>query len=92
MESMALHELGHLLGLTHSSAEDDPLSIMNPALLIGEGLANRTMSESDVKRIQQVYGCAGGACNIPATLAEIDKQMSAASAASLSDGAAPEAQ
>jgi len=64
MESLALHELGHLLGLGHIPAAVDPYSIMNPSLLIGEGLANRRVSRGDIERIQKIYGCVGKACNI----------------------------
>ena len=64
METLALHEIGHLLGLTHISADDDSQSIMNPTIFIGEGLTNRRLSEGDIRRIQSVYGCAGDSCDI----------------------------
>ena len=64
MESLALHELGHLLGLGHIDEEIDPYSIMNPRLYIGEGQESRYLSTGDIKRIQQIYGCAGDACDI----------------------------
>ncbi len=64
MESLALHELGHLLGLGHTSEEVDPYSIMNPKLYIGEGQESRFLSEGDIRRIQQIYGCEGEACNV----------------------------
>ena len=56
METLALHELGHLLGLTHVSVDDDPFSVMNPSLFIGEGLASRNLSTGDVERIRSIYG------------------------------------
>jgi hypothetical protein len=70
MQSLALHELGHLLGLTHVAEDVDTLSIMNPALFIGEGLATRELSRGDIERIQTVYGCEGTACDIDQLLKE----------------------
>lgn len=64
MESLALHELGHLLGLSHISEEHDRHSIMNPSLYVGEGLATRTLSEEDVLRIQTIYGCENESCDL----------------------------
>jgi hypothetical protein len=71
MQSLALHELGHLLGLAHVSVEYDPSSIMNPSLFIGQGLATRHLSSGDVKRIHTIYGCDGNACDAEAIAAEI---------------------
>ena len=70
MTTLALHELGHLLGLSHISEEFDSDSIMNPTIYIGEGLANRRISCHDVKRIQKIYGCAGQACELGVGCAE----------------------
>jgi len=70
MQSLALHELGHLLGLTHVDEAVDSLSIMNPALFIGEGLSSRALSRGDIERIQIVYGCAGEACDIDHLMTE----------------------
>lgn len=64
MQSLALHELGHLLGLAHTSEEVDDLSIMNPSLFIGEGLTSRHLSKGDIQRIQTIYGCEGSSCDI----------------------------
>tara|TARA_B100001094_G_C18175534_1_gene797658 strand:+ start:1444 stop:2301 length:858 start_codon:yes stop_codon:yes gene_type:complete len=64
MQSLALHELGHFLGLAHVDESVDNLSIMNPSLYIGEGLTSRTLSREDIQRIQTIYGCSGDACNI----------------------------
>lgn len=68
MESLALHELGHLLGLVHVDSSIDSASIMNPRLYIGEGLTTRVLSKGDIERIQRIYSCAGDACDIDKTL------------------------
>lgn len=67
MQSLATHELGHLLGLSHVASDYDSSSIMNPSILIGEGLANRSISVGDIKRIQKIYGCIGTACDAEKT-------------------------
>ena len=74
METLALHELGHLLGLAHVDAEEDPYSIMGPTLYIGAGLKNRRVSEDDIKRIQQIYGCLGSSCNVANLVAQMDRR------------------
>lgn len=55
MESLALHELGHLLGLKHISEQEDKYSVMNPSLFIGEGMITRRLSEGDIERIRSIY-------------------------------------
>jgi len=72
MQSLALHELGHFLGLSHVDEDMDSVSIMNPSLFIGEGLTSRKMSRGDIERIQAIYGCAGKACNIDALIDEME--------------------
>jgi hypothetical protein len=72
MESLALHELGHLLGLAHIDDAVDALSIMNPTLFIGEGLTSRKLSRHDIDRIQTIYGCEGSACNVEALVRNIE--------------------
>ncbi len=77
IQTLAMHELGHLLGLTHMSSSIDPQSIMTPSLYIGEGLANRHISRGDIERIQKIYGCASTNCDpdqILATINRIDSQ------------------
>ncbi len=56
LQSLALHELGHLLGLSHISTEQDRYSVMNPALFIGEGMITRKLSKGDLERIRSIYG------------------------------------
>jgi len=73
MESLALHELGHLLGLAHVDADHDPASIMNPRLYIGEGLTSRKVSRGDIERIQQIYNCDGAACDIEQLVMDIEQ-------------------
>lgn len=80
MTTLCLHELGHMLGLTHVDKKYDHLSIMNPTIYIGEGLANRNLSCGDVKRIQQVYGCAGEACDQKATCEKFEQGLMASEA------------
>ncbi|EFX60476.1 hypothetical protein DAPPUDRAFT_343549 [Daphnia pulex] len=70
MQSLALHELGHLLGLAHTGEDVDSLSIMNPALYIGEGLTSRKFSRGDLERIHFIYGCHGQSCDIDGLLKE----------------------
>jgi hypothetical protein len=63
LESLALHELGHFLGLNHMPATVDSGSIMNPSLIIGEGAATRHVSVGDIERIQKIYGCSLDDCS-----------------------------
>lgn len=70
MESLALHELGHLLGLTHINETDDRFSVMNPSLFIGEGMTTRRLSRGDIDRIRTVYGV--GDPNLAKTLETAD--------------------
>ena len=71
MQSLALHELGHLLGLSHMDSNVDSTSIMNPALYIGEGLTSRFLSKGDISRIQEIYGCSQSSCNIDTVFEEM---------------------
>jgi hypothetical protein len=77
MESLSLHELGHLLGLAHMDAEKDQYSIMNPSLFIGAGLANRKLSQGDITRIQRIYGCEGESCNIEKLMLALEQNQKA---------------
>lgn len=65
MESLALHELGHFLGLGHVSDSEDRYSVMNPQLFIGHGMTSRRLSKGDIVRIQRIYGCSADACTLP---------------------------
>ena len=51
---MAVHELGHALGLYHNTEDKD--SIMHP--IYKSGFSNKALSESDIKTIQEMYGAA----------------------------------
>jgi hypothetical protein len=68
LESLALHEVGHFLGLDHIDGKFDRFSVMNPVVFIGEGFASRQLSHGDISRIQRIYGCQGLACDIDAYL------------------------
>ena len=70
MQSLALHELGHLLGLSHVDESVDELSVMNPTLFVGEGLTYRYLSRGDIERIQMIYGCRNTSCDIDVLLEE----------------------
>lgn len=54
LESVSLHELGHLLGLGHAGS-DEPESVMQPSVDVGEGLTKRQLSSGDVARIQALF-------------------------------------
>jgi predicted Zn-dependent protease len=70
MESLALHEVGHLLGLSHINEKEDRYSVMNPSLFIGEGMMTRRLSEGDITRIRSVYGV--GDASLAASLEKAD--------------------
>ncbi len=55
-ETVLLHELGHLLGLSHVDSEEDPYSIMAPVTGIGFGDHSRILSTGDRERITKLYG------------------------------------
>ncbi|KAM5581537.1 metalloendoproteinase 3-MMP-like [Rosa sericea] len=50
IESVGLHEIGHLLGLGHSSVEE---AIMYPT--IPEGVAHKSLHEDDIQGIKALY-------------------------------------
>lgn len=54
VESLALHELGHLLGLAHSMGYEGN-SVMQPSLYIGPGLSSRKLFDLDIARIRFLY-------------------------------------
>lgn len=70
MESLALHEVGHLLGLTHVAEKDDRYSVMNASLFIGEGMMTRRLSEGDIERVRTIYGV--GDATLASTLEKAD--------------------
>ena len=55
IQTVATHELGHLLGLAHIEEADDANSIMHPAVSVGPQQKKRTLSDGDVKRIKAIY-------------------------------------
>jgi Matrixin len=70
MQSLALHEVGHLLGLTHVTVKEDRYSVMNPSLFIGEGMMTRRVSGGDIERIRTIYG--GGDVSLAEALEKAD--------------------
>ncbi len=73
LQSIALHEMGHLLGLTHVDESVDTYSIMNSSIFIGKGLTSRFLSKQDIERLQTIYGCQGDSCNIEKTFEKINE-------------------
>ena len=72
LQSLATHELGHLLGLSHIDEDYDPNSIMKATVFIGEGLIYRKVSKLDILRIQKIYGCEGAACDVDSLMEKIE--------------------
>lgn len=54
LQQVALHEIGHVLGLGHAS---DPNAVMYPSA----GANNQTLDQTDVEGIQSLYGAPGSA-------------------------------
>ena len=75
IESIALHELGHLLGLAHIDSNLDPHSVMKPSFLVGENLSSRKLSKGDIERIQIIYGCVGYACDVDKTFLAMERNQ-----------------
>ncbi len=50
LESVTVHELGHILGLGHSQ---DPNAVMYAS--IGEGVVKRDLQQDDINGIQTLY-------------------------------------
>lgn len=72
---ITLHELGHALGLAHST---DPADVMYPAL----GPADTDLSPADIAGIQFLYGSPGSPPKVQATAASSPAASTVASPAS----------
>ncbi|MCY4444191.1 MAG: matrixin family metalloprotease [Proteobacteria bacterium] len=68
---ISLHEMGHFLGLGHVDVFEDPHSIMHAAfpidmdlngVILSKDPIEAVLSEGDIKRLHQIYGCLGSAC------------------------------
>lgn len=53
IESVVLHEFGHLLGLNHVETSEDNNSVMNP--VFGKNQLKRVLSDKDVENILKKY-------------------------------------
>lgn len=53
IESVVLHELGHLLGLNHVDTAEDHYSVMHKS--IGKNQTKRVLSEKDIENILKKY-------------------------------------
>lgn len=54
-ETVLLHEMGHLLGLDHTTQTDDPDSVMHSHTYIGPNIFKRDLSEGDKGNIRSIY-------------------------------------
>lgn len=55
VESLALHEIGHIIGLSHIYSLQQNMSVMEPGLSIGEGYTTRKLYPGDIERIRYIY-------------------------------------
>lgn len=79
LESAAVHELGHLLGLPHLKEKASPEAVMTPEMYVGKGISRRILSANDIRSIQSVYGCAHPACDIEKIIANVCAERADAS-------------
>lgn len=61
--NVALHELGHVLGLAHIAAGRDEESVMHHQFHQMDLYVRRHPSLGDIQRVQRIYGCWGSACD-----------------------------
>ncbi len=55
LESVSLHEIGHILGLSHVDAYEDPFSIMAASSEVGPGKARRALSTQDILKARTIF-------------------------------------
>lgn len=55
VQTVCTHEIGHLIGLDHTTYDEDPDSVMHAQTPIGFNFAFRKLSNKDIERVLSIY-------------------------------------